>query len=147
MRRQARFIVLIVAAVLASPITGAYGEEPFAAGTCAITRQRAEFKDSNGQVTGPKLPAASYLKILSARPGLVEVTWIPSLIDGCNREAGVFAGWVRRRDMAREYNKAGRNPFDSVQPSAPAPIFDRPDGRAVGQAAMNAKPLGDRQKG
>jgi hypothetical protein len=84
------------------------------------------------------MPAGSFVKILARRDEDVEVAWIPKLFRSCEYKNGVFAGWVRRRDMSREYPAAGTNRrYDSVQPVEPAPFFDRPEGREIGRSHRN----------
>jgi hypothetical protein len=128
------FILILLALTTASNVTGQ--PDPFAVGNCGITRSAVTLARSDG-TKGLEIPRDSFVKILKREKDQVEVALIPRLLWGCTYQNGVFAGWVRRRDMSREYRASASNRHDSVQPTEPAPIFDRPGGDEIGQTRKN----------
>jgi hypothetical protein len=142
MRPSLRFATVLgaaFAAILALHAKVAHAEEPYAAGHCAVTRAAVPLRDAHGEIVagGATLPTGSSLKILSVHDDLVEVAWIPSLMDDCARPGGVFAGWLHRGAKVKEYEKVGRNPYPSAHSAEAMPLFDAPDGKVVTQARMN----------
>jgi hypothetical protein len=121
---------------LATPVEGTTLGDPFSAGNCAVIRAEVVL-DTAGHGEGQRLERGSFLKLLARKDDRVEVAWIPNL-NACSYTSGVFAGWVRRSDMAREYPaRAYGNKEAAVQPIDPAPIFDAPNGQSVGRTHRN----------
>src|SRR5262245_42232792 len=131
----AAYAAAVVSTVAIAGLAGA--DEVFVPGNCAVTKTAARFEASNGNAA-EELRSGEYLKILASQADRIEAAWIPSLVDGCEYANGVFAGWVRRSDMTRQYPAgSGGNEYASVQPAEPAPFFDRPDGSVIGTTRRN----------